>query len=435
MFLLDKLSYFLITRAKSVVAYLKKFTKPRYVIAFVIIYPHIYTNIESVISATQEALVNLADQFFSWIEASFWGIYNYVRDKLQGIWFADQIAYLVAGLAMALPFLAYVIFKYAFTPVATALLTISLNILGIVFYIFCRVVIPALKMAFGAYLFVKFMPASYKYVAKALDRLAQGRFSGFLGALFGAFAPFSMFFVGPLIVSTVVDPACSAAYAPLTIPPTYLIPYVAPTAYQFTLSPTTSWILASIYGQHALHQYPAASYITAYISWDIQRLVTYSFIMPSITFGMLTPTLSYIWPYTAFVVYPTGAYPPYYPSAYVSPMPTFSAIYPHLSYSLTPGYLPTYLPYAISVIYPYLSYSITTGLTTLTALIEDISYLISAYPTPLYGYVHIEDLSYIAQGYPTPHYVYAYIEDLSFLMGPLTISAGIVDYSYIVYPW
>jgi hypothetical protein len=381
MFFLDKLSYFLITRAKSVVSYLKKFTTPRYVIAFVLIYPHIYTNIVSVISATQEALLNLADQFFSWIEASFWGIYNYVRDKLQNIWFADQIAYLVAGLAMALPFLAYIIFKYAFTPVATALLTISLNILGTVYYIFCRVVIPALKMAYGAYLFAKFMPASYKYVAKALDRLAQGRFGGFLGALFGTFAPFSMFFIGPLIISTVVDPACSAAHAPLTIPQTYLIPYTKPELYQYTLTPVMSWIISSIYGQYLQQQSAAMSFINASVSWDVRKMVAYSYILPNIAFGAI--------------------YGPYYPGAYISPTPALSTIYPSISYSLVSGYPPYTLPYAVSYIFT---------------------------EVPIYS-VSILDISLLTG----PPYVYSYIQDLSYLALPPSISVEIQDISNLVY--
>jgi hypothetical protein len=401
MFFLDKLSYFLVTRAKSVAAYLKKFTKPRYVIAFVIIYPHIYTQIESVLSATQEVLVNLADQFYSWIEASFWGIYNYIRDKLGNIFFADQIAYIVAGVAMALPFLAYIIFRYAFTPIATALLTISLNILGVVFYIFCRVVIPALKAAFGAYLFAKFMPASYKYVAKALDRLAQGRFGGFLGALFGAFAPFSTFFIGPLIISTVVDPACGAAYAPLTIPPTYLIPYAKPELYQYTLTPIMSWIVSSIYGQYLHQQTPTMSFINTSSSWDIRRMLSYSYIMPSITFG----------------VYPTGVYGPYYPGAYISPTPALSTIYPSLFYSLISGYFPYAVPYTISYIFAEFAYGFLTA--TYSYIFAEVPiYSISIFDVPLLT---------------GPSYVYTYIQDLSYLALPPYVGVGIQDVSNLVY--
>jgi hypothetical protein len=393
MFFLDKLSYFLITRAKSVVTYLKKFTKPRYVIAFVIIYPHIYTQIESVLSATQGVLVNLADQFYSWIEASFWGIYNYIRDKLGNIFFADQIAYIVAGVAMALPFLAYIIFRYAFTPIATALLTISLNVLGIVFYIFCRVVIPALKMAFGAYLFAKFMPASYKYVAKALDRFAQGRFGGFLGALFGAFAPFSMFFIGPLIISTVTDSACGAAYTPLIIPPTYLIPYGTPTLFQYTLIPHMSWILSSIYGQYMHQQTPTMSFINTSSSWDIHRMLSYSYITPGIVFG--------------------AYYGPYYPGAYISPIPAFSILYPSLYYSVVSGYF----LYTMSYIFADFTYGLLTA--TYSYIFTEVPiYSISIFDTPLLI---------------GPPYAYTYIQDLSYLALPPSISVVIQDISNLVY--
>jgi hypothetical protein len=316
---------------------------------------------------------------------------------------------------MALPFLAYVIFKYAFTPVATALLTISLNILGAVFYIFCRVVIPALKAAYGAYLFAKFMPASYKYVAKALDRFAQGKFGGFLGALFGTFAPFSMFFIGPLIISTVVDPACSAAYAPLTAPPTYLIPHAKPELHQYTLAPTMSWIISSIYGQYLQQQPAAMSFIDASASWDIRKMIAYSYIFPNIAFG----------------THPTG----YYPGAYISPTPALSAVYSSLFYSLVSGYPSYALPHAVSYIFAEVPMRLVT--------ISDASLLIG----PLYAHAYMQDFSYLAG----PPYVYAYIEDLSYLAPlpgagaeiqdlsylalPPAISAEIQDASYLVYQW
>jgi len=413
MFLLDKLSYFLITRAKSVVAYLKKFTQPRYVIAFVIIYPHVYTNIASVLSAVQELLVNLADQFYSWIEAAFWGIYNYVKDKLQGIWFGDQIAYLVAGIAMAFPFLAYIIFKYAFTPVATSLLTVSLNVLGTVFYIFCRVVIPALKMAYGAYLFARFMPASYKYVAKALERFAQGKFGGFLGALFGAFAPFSMFFIGPLIISIVTDNACGYAVTPPTAAPPYLIPYAKPVLYQYVLDSTTSWIVGSIYGQYWLPPPVVTSFINAYALWSIRELASYSYIMPL----------------TTFAAYPIYTYGPYYPGAYPSPTLALSAIYPSVLYSLISGYLPATYSYIFAEVPIFTATifdaSLLIGPANLYAYLQDLSYLI---PTPGVN-IKILDYSYLTllPGINVP------VQDLSYLVLSPGINVEILDLSYLVY--
>jgi hypothetical protein len=426
---LDRVAYFLITRAKTVVDYLKKFTNPRYVIAFVLIYPHIYTNLLTVVQAAQTLMINIADQFFSWIEASFWGIYSFIRDKLRGIWFGEAVAVAVAGIAMAFPFLAYIIFRYALVPIANALLTVALNVLGAVYYVFCRVVIPALKMAFGAYLFAKFMPASYKYIARALDRFAQGKFGGFVGALLGALAPFSMFFIGPLIISIVADPACRAAYVPPTIGLPYPIPYVAPTVYQFTLEPTMSWIIASMYGPYASQLLPVMSYISAYISWDIQRLTTFSYIIPSITFQIfataLPQTLSYIWPFITFTVYYIGAYPPYYPpypyypGAYLYPIPTFSYIYP----TVTPGYLSATFSYVF------------TELPLSTPLIRDKSFIVE----PPYGHVYIQDLSYIGM----PPYItvldYSYIGmppyitvlDYSYIGMPPYIT--VLDYSYLIY--
>jgi hypothetical protein len=394
MFFLDKLSYFLVTRGKSIVSYLKKFTSPRYVIAFVIIYPHIYTNILTVINAAQAALVNLADQFYSWIEATFWGVYNFMREKLQGIWFGDQIAFILAGIVMALPFLMYIIFKYAFIPIATTLLTISLNILGAVFYIFCKVVIPALKLAYGAYLFSRFMPASYKYVAKALDRFAQGRFGGFLGALFGAVAPFTGFFIGPLIISIVTDPACASAYAPPTIANPYLVPYVTPTLYQYTAAPTMSWIVASLYDQYILPQPITTSLINASASWDIRSLITYSYIMAYLGAG--------------------GYHGPYYPGAYLSPTPALSWIHPYLSYFVYSGYF----LYSISYIYAELLYSL---------LPATYSYIFAE--APIFS-ISIFDTSLLAG----PAYVYTYIEDFSYLTGPPEVRAYLQDFSYVALP-
>jgi len=289
MFVLDRIAHFLITRAQSVVSYLKKFTKPQYIISFVIIYPYIYTNITNVISAAQQALVNLSDQFFNWIEATFWGIYNYIKDKLDNIWFGQQIAYIVAGLAMALPFIAYIIFRYAFTPLATTLLNVSLNILGIVFYVFCKVVIPALKYAYGAYLFAKFMPSSLKYANKALDRFAQGKALGALGALAAMLGPFVAFFAGPAIISAVTDQPCSLANAPLTIAQTYQVPYAPVVVSQYTLSPTMSWILATTYGSYYTSFLPySIFYIYTSLTQNVQQLISYSYITTS-----AVPSISY----------------------------------------------------------------------------------------------------------------------------------------------
>jgi hypothetical protein len=416
---LDRVAYFLITRAKAVVGYLKKFTRPRYVIAFVLIYPHIYTNLQIVIQTAQELMINTADQFYSWIEATFWGIYNYVKEKLQNIWFGDQIAYLVAGAAVAFPFLVYIIFKHAFIPIANALLAVSLNVLGAVYYIFCRVVIPALKAAFGAYLFIKFMPASYKYVAKALDRFAQGRFGGFLGALFGTFAPFSMFFIGPLIISTVVDPVCSTAYSPPIIPLPYGIPYAKPELYQYTVAPTMSWIVSSIYGQYLQQQPAAVSYIDASVSWDIRKMISYSYITPNV----------------AFRVYPVGVYGPYYPGAYALPAPTLSTIYASLFYSIVFGYPPYAIPYTISYIFTEFVYGFLTAtysyVFTEVPIFTLVIYDISLLSEPPYIYAYIYDVNYLA----IPPVINAEIQSLDYLFIPHPINAEIQDFSYLVYQY
>jgi len=409
MFFIDKLNYFLITRAKSVVAYLKKFTEPRYVIAFVVIYPHIYTNILNAVSAAQTLMVNIADQFYSWIESAFWGVFNYIRSKLGGMWFGDQIAYVLAGITMALPFLVYTIFKHAFIPVANTLLIISLNVLGVVYYIFCRVVIPALKQAFGAYLFAKFMPASYKYVAKALERFAQGRFGGFFGALFGAVAPFSGFFIGPLIISIATDSACRYAVGPLTVAPPYQVPYTSPTVYHYVLDPTTSWLIASLYGQFIQQTPLVASYISAFASWEISKLLSYSYIVTGV----------YGWSY--------------YPGAYAFLIPAYGMIYPSLRYSVAPGPLPdsysyisAHAPIFVAMIHDI---SFLTGPPYIHAYISDMTF----FTGPLYVHAYIYEYSYLTELYPPPYYVYAYIQDLSYLMLPPTINTWIYDLSYLTY--
>jgi hypothetical protein len=416
MFVLDRIAHFLITRAQSVVSYLKKFTKPQYIISFVIIYPYIYTNITNVISAAQQALVNLSDQFFNWIEATFWGIHDYIKDKLNNIWFGDQIAYIVAGLAMALPFIAYIIFRYAFTPLASVLLNISLNILGIVFYIFCKVVIPALKYAYGAYLFAKFMPSSLKYANKALDRFAQGKALGALGALAAMLGPFAAFFAGPAIISAVTDQPCSLANAPLTIAQTYQVPYAPVVVSQYTLSPTMSWILATTYGGYYTSFLPySLFYIYASLTQNVQQLISYSYIATSVA-----PSVSYP------VVY--GYYGGYYWYGYTiggttywygSLVQSISDIYPYISYLI----ILEYLPYSLSYIFTYVF--------TISPYV---------YPPPSYSFINTEvpifQISLLDQSFLSgPPYIYASINDLSYLLPPYSINTSIYDLSYLLPPY
>jgi len=416
MFVLDRVAHFLITRAQSVVSYLKKFTKPQYIISFVIIYPYIYTNITNVISAAQQALVNLSDQFFNWIEATFWGIHDFIKDKLSNIWFGDQIAYIVAGLAMALPFIAYIIFRYAFTPLATTLLNISLNILGIVFYVFCKVVIPALKYAYGAYLFAKFMPSSLRYAGKALDRFAQGKTLGALGALAAMLGPFAAFFAGPAIISAVTDQPCSIANAPLTIAQVYQVPYAPIIVSQYTLSPTMSWILATTYGSYYTSFLPySLFYIYTSLTQTVQQLISYSYIATSVV-----PQVSYP------VVY--GYYSGYYWYGYTiggtnywygSLAQSLSDIYPYISYVISLGYI----PYSTSYIFAY-AFTVSPYV----------------YPPPSYSFINVQvpvfstsilDQSFLAG----PPYIYANINDFSYLLPPYSINIGIYDLSYLQPPY
>jgi len=416
MFVLDRIAHFLITRAQSVVSYLKKFTKPQYIISFVIIYPYIYTNITNVISAAQQALVNLSDQFFNWIEATFWGIHDFIKDKLSNIWFGDQIAYIVAGLAMALPFIAYIIFRYAFTPLATTLLNISLNILGIVFYVFCKVVIPALKYAYGAYLFAKFMPSSLRYAGKALDRFAQGKTLGALGALAAMLGPFAAFFAGPAIISAVTDQPCSIANAPLTIAQVYQVPYAPVIVSQYTLSPTMSWILATTYGSYYTSFLPySLFYIYTSLTQTVQQLISYSYIATSVV-----PQVSYP------VVY--GYYSGYYWYGYTiggtnywygSLAQSLSDIYPYISYVISLGYI----PYSTSYIFAY-AFTVSPYV----------------YPPPSYSFINVQvpvfstsilDQSFLAG----PPYIYANINDFSYLLPPYSINIGIYDLSYLQPPY
>ena len=448
MFVLDRIAHFLITRAQSVVSYLKKFTKPQYIISFVIIYPYIYTNIANVISAAQQALVNLSDQFFNWIEATFWGIHDFIKDKLSNIWFGDQIAYIVAGLAMALPFIAYVIFRYAFTPLATTLLNVSLNLLGIVFYVFCKVVIPALKYAYGAYLFAKFIPSSLRYAGRALDRFAQGKTLGALGALAAMLGPFAAFFAGPAIISVVTDQPCSLANAPLTIAQTYQVPYVPITVSQYMLSPTMSWILATTYGSYYTSFLPySLFYIYTSLTQNVQQLISYSYIATSVA-----PLVSYP------VVY--GYYGGYYWYGYTiggtnywygSLTQSLSDIYPYISYSIILGYIPYSMSYIFAYaftispyVYPPPSYSFIntqvpifsislfdqtflTGPSYLSIYIYDLPYLGTITPPTIYVYdmpylvvstpptIYVYDMPYLGVS-PFPTYM-VYLSDLSYL-GP-----------------
>jgi hypothetical protein len=197
----------------------------------------------------------------------------------------------------------------------------------------------------------------------------------------------------------------------------YPIPHVKPELYQYTLTPTTSWIISSIYGQYLQQQPATTSFIDASASWDVRKMIAYSYILPNIAFG----------------THPTGTYGPYYPGAYVSPIPTIHAIHPSFFYSLVSGYSSYAAPHTTSYIFTDFLYSflantysyIFTEVPIYTALIFDMSLLAG----PSYAYAYIHDLSYLA----LPPYVNVEILDVSYIMLPPDISVVIQDTSNLVY--
>ncbi len=273
---------FLVTRAKAVVNYLKKVTQPKFVILFVTAYPYIYQNISYVLETVPQVIQNIADQFYSWIQATFWNIYNYIVNSINLGSFTGPIAGLIAGMAMAYPYLAYLFLKYALTPIASILATVALNVLGVVAYIFCKVVIPALKYAFGAYLFYRFTPATFRYIGKALDRFAQGKTLGAIGALAATLTPLAGFFLGYTVISLVTDPACNAIQSPLTIAVTTPVPYIPYTPYIISANPLYSTISGILTGYgyfpsiYSLPEY--ISYISGLISTVVQSFIQVSYI-------------------------------------------------------------------------------------------------------------------------------------------------------------
>jgi len=428
MFVFDKIAYFLVSRAKSVVAYLKKFTSPRYVIIYVITYVHIYGRIVQAIDAAQGLIVNLADQFYSWIESAYWGVYNYVRDKLGGIWLSDQIAALVAGIAVSLPFLAFLIFKYVLTPIATLMLVLMLNVLGVVFYLFCRIVIPAVKKAFGGYLFLKWLTPSLRYVNKALDRFARGKLLASLGALVALFAPLAAFGIGETIVSILTDYPCSYATTVPLIGSPYGIPYITPPVYQYTVPSILSWILPSLYGSaYALSIPQTLSYISPNIAQYLQRLLSYSYIYPyaSISTLEVTAVMSYIYPALSFAYYPgtiTYYYGGYYWYGYYTPY----GYYWYGDATLMLSFIYPYLYGLGFYIYPPDTYSyIYTSANFLEATIFDPSIIAG----PLYYSLDLLDYSYVMG----PYYYSLDLLDYSYIMGPVSFTISIFDNSQIVY--
>jgi len=428
MFVFDRIAYFLISRAKSVVAYLKKFTSPRYVIIYVITYIHIYGRIVQTINATQALIVNLADQFYSWIESAYWGVYNYIKDKLNGIWLSDQIAALVAGIAVSLPFLAFLIFKYVLTPIAILMLVLTLNILGIVFYLFCHIVIPAIKKAFGGYLFLKWLTPTLRYINKALERFASGRLLASLGALVALFAPLAAFGIGETIVSILTDYPCSYATTVPLIASPYGIPYITPPAHQYTVPAVLSWISPSLYEHTYTFSIPQTlSYISPSVTQYLHRLMSYSHIYPYVLFSIyeITTTVSYIYPALSFAhylgvityyyggYYWYGYYTPYGYTWYGYATPMLSFIYPYL-YGLE------------FYVYPPDTYSyIYTSANFIGVEIFDTSIITG----PLYYSAYITDYSYILG----PYYYSTYITDYSYILGPVGFTISIFDDSQIVY--
>jgi len=260
------------------------------------------------------------------------------------------------------------------------------------------------------------MPSSLKYANKALDRFAQGKALGALGALAAMLGPFVAFFAGPAIISAVTDQPCSLANAPLTIAQTYQVPYAPVVVSQYTLSPTMSWILATTYGSYYTSFLPySIFYIYTSLTQNVQQLISYSYITTS-----AVPSISYP------VVY--GYYGGYYWYGYTIGGTTYwygslaqsiSDIYPYISYLIILGYL----PYSVSYISAY-AFTVSPY----------------AYPPPSYSFIYTEvpifqiflfDQTLITG--PIQSYVYLY--DLSYI-GGLTPNISIYDLSYIggLYP-
>ncbi len=349
---LGRVFYYVVSRAKTLVDSVKKVTQPKYVIIFTIAYPYIYKNIKYILDVIPQVVVNLAEQLYSWIQSTFWGIYNYIVNNVNLGPLTGPVAGLVAGMAMAYPYLFYLFMKHILSFFVWVMAQIALNVMGAIAYIFCNVVIPAIKYIAGGYLFWKFLPHTFRYIGRALDRFGRGSLSGALGALAATLTPLAGFTLGYTVVSMLTDPACSYLGSPF-VNLGYAVPYISYTPYGISLPDSMSAIgnLLTGYGYVIPSYYLTdVSYLENLIIMKITYLLSTSYIYSALSVSVSPVFLSYISNLIYLTSSPYGVYLPYYTpygfyyySYYVTPF-----------YVLTPlsSYISTYL-----LIYPVYSWS------------------------------------------------------------------------------
>ncbi|MCC6021105.1 MAG: hypothetical protein LM577_07055 [Thermoproteaceae archaeon] len=217
---------FLAARVRALASYVKKVADPRFVIAFTVAYPHVYQYLQHVIDAARSALLDMSGQLWSWAEALFESVREFVDGRISWMPFHEQIAGAVAGLAAAPVVIACVAVRYILVPVAYAALSVALSVLGAVYYIMCRVVIPALRYAFGAYLAYKWLPMFGRGARKAVESFARGSLAGVIAGFLGMAVPGIAFFAGPALVDALIGNACAYAVTVPAVLPPYALPYV-----------------------------------------------------------------------------------------------------------------------------------------------------------------------------------------------------------------
>jgi hypothetical protein len=407
---------FLVTRARTLVSYIKKVADPRFVIAFTIAYPYVYQQVQHVIDAARSTLLDISGQLWSWIESTFEAVRAFVDERTSWIPFHEQISAAVASLAVAPMVIAYVVVRYIMVPVAYAMLSVSLSVLGAVYYIMCRVVIPALRYAFGAYLAYKFLPLAGRGAGRLLESFVRGSTTGVIAGFLGMVAPGIAFFMGPSLIDALVGNACAYATVPPAVLPPYPVPYtpyypavVEVPAATFSVVPALSVYLNYVpyYAPYIVVAPELLSELRPEVYALTQRPETTFTLVPYVALASIHPLVFDITPYVA--------------AGHV--LPAAFGLRPEVYAVYTLAYVPTYqypeVPVAVFELRPEIA--VPTGAAVYFSIYPVI------YP-PAIASIAVTDASMIS----TTGGLELVVVDASYIAYPYTeLSIDVVDASYI----
>jgi len=408
---------FLASRTRALAAYIKKVVNPRFAIVFVIAYPHVYQQIYHVIEAARAALLDISEQLWSWIESAFEAVRKFIDERISWIPFHEQISAAVAGFAVAPAVIAYVVLRHILVPVAYAMLTLALSVLGAVYYIMCRVVIPALRYAFGAYLAYRWLPLVSRGARKVVESFAKGSLTGVVAGFLGMTVPGVGFLAGPALIDVLVGNACAYAVTPLALLPPYAPPYVTYYPAVTALPATTFSVVPALFVYLSYVPYYAPYIITVpellselrpEVHAAVQRPETTFTLVPYIAATAIRPLVSGITPYITVGYIPIVTFelrPEVYTVYTLAYIPTYQyPEVPHAVFELWPKvYVPTGAAVYFSlhpVIYPPALVSIVVTDTSMISTIGGIELAVIDASYIVYPHVEFEipvvDVSYIA---------------------------------------